>query len=201
MRAQDRKHHCCGDCRDPTAPGNGAPLEEYRGRVSVEFKPPDEEGKRLVDGPGPQPEPGRSKLRLERKLIGRPFGRCPHEGERDQANQDHLMPNDFRRRHGLRISTPSTCWPQSGAYVSRSRARPSEGIGGSDREAAFGPKKFARPSRTGFLGEPSKPASRDRRLDDDRINSHRAAARGEPSGLRSDAPGYRFLRRLARLFP
>lgn len=66
------------------------------------------------------------------------------------------MPDDFCRGHGLPISTPSTCWLQSEAYASRTRARPGEGIGGSDRQAAFGPKKIPRVEQAALKHRPKQ---------------------------------------------
>ena len=75
-------------------------LDEDVARIGVVGEPPPEEGRRLIDGPAEQLEPGMAELRLEAELPSRPFRRRPDEGEHDGADEEHLAPEDLGRVHG-----------------------------------------------------------------------------------------------------
>ena len=77
-----------------------APSTKISWRIGVVGEPPPEEGRRLVDRPAEQLEPGPAELRLEGEPPSRPFRRRPHEGEHDGADEEDLAPEDLGRVHG-----------------------------------------------------------------------------------------------------
>src|SRR3546814_18024763 len=75
--------------KDSTRRGDiGAGQEDVR-RVGVEAEPPEEEGRRRIDWPWPQPEPGMAELGLIGERMRGPLGRRPDRGEHDgEDDQD-----------------------------------------------------------------------------------------------------------------
>ena len=68
-------------------------------RISVIDEPPPEEDRRVIDLPARQFEPSTSELRLVGEPPGRPLGRSPDGEQNDQADNDHLAPEDFGSGH------------------------------------------------------------------------------------------------------
>ena len=78
-------------CRDIAA------LDEDVVRIGVVGEPPPEEGRRLIEGPAEEFEPGPAELRLKAELPCGPFRRRPEKGEHDGADEEHLAPEDLGR--------------------------------------------------------------------------------------------------------
>ena len=93
--------HADGDGDGDEAPGRrdvGA-FDEDRRRIGVVEVPPPEEGRRIIDRPARQIEPGGAELGLESKPPGRPLRRRPGREEHDQEDGGDLAPEDLRRGH------------------------------------------------------------------------------------------------------
>jgi hypothetical protein len=81
---------------------------EYLRRVGVKRKPPPEEGRRRIDRPVAEHEPGRPKLGLIGERCGRPLRRGPNGCEHDQEDREDLTPKDFGCRHGTEVDAYRT---------------------------------------------------------------------------------------------
>src|SRR3974377_2308838 len=106
--APDRHRDRYNDSGDPARGGDIGALDEDMWRIGVVGKPPPEEGRRLIDRPTQNFEPGMAELGLVGKAPGDPFRRAPHEGEHDGADEEHLPPEDFGRVHS--DGRPETYW-------------------------------------------------------------------------------------------
>ena len=91
------RHH---EGSDTAGARNEAASDEDLVGVGVVGKPPPEEGRRLVDRPAEQHEPGTAKLRLKGELPSRPLCRRPHEDEDGSADEKDLDPENFGCVHG-----------------------------------------------------------------------------------------------------
>src|SRR6185437_15151800 len=69
-----------GDGRDPAGGGDVRALDEDVARIRVVGEPPPEEGRRLIERPAENLEPGAAKLGLEREAPSHPLRRSPDEG-------------------------------------------------------------------------------------------------------------------------
>src|SRR3981081_542988 len=79
-------------------------LDKDQRRIGVVDEPPPEEGRWVVDLPTRQLEPGAAKLRLVGEPPGGPLGCSPDGEQNDQADNDHLSPEDFGSGHPERPS-------------------------------------------------------------------------------------------------
>src|SRR5262249_41859027 len=138
-RPPDRKDNGNDDGCDAAACGDAGPLNEDEGRVRIEFEPPDEEGKWLIDRPAQHDEPGRTELRLVSQTPGGPLRRSPEKTEHDNRNEEQLTPEDTRRGHG-RGSARLQMQAQRQFFGRRNVAQHSAEIGGSERELSLAAK-------------------------------------------------------------
>src|SRR3546814_11534413 len=96
-------------------------------RVGVEAEPPEEEGRRRIDWPWPQPEPGMAELGLIGERMRGPLGRRPDRGEHDGEDDQDLAPQDFRGVHEKTLQaneTAITTQAPCRARATRRSARP-----------------------------------------------------------------------------
>ena len=98
-RPDDRHEDGGGDGEEAARYRDDAALDEDRGRVGVERKPPPEEGGRIIDRQARQLEPWCSKLRLEAEAERRPLRRCPHHHQNDGEDGTNLPPKDSASAH------------------------------------------------------------------------------------------------------
>src|SRR5262245_35721455 len=138
-RPPDRKGNGNDHGCDAAARGDAGPANEDEGCIRIEFEPPDEEGKWLVDRPAQYDEPGRTELRLVSQAPGSPLGRCPEETEHDDRDEEQLTPEDTRRGHG-RGSARGQMQAQRQFFGRRNVAQHGAGIGGSEREPSLAAK-------------------------------------------------------------
>ena len=99
-RPPDRHGDRNDDGGDPAGGGDIGALDEDLARIGVVGEPPPEEGRRLIERPAEDLEPRAAELGLERKAPGNPLRRSPDEGEHDEADEEHLAPEDLGRVHG-----------------------------------------------------------------------------------------------------
>ena len=93
-RPDDRHEDGGGDGEEAARYRDDAALNEDRGRIGIERKPPPEEGRRIIDRQAGQLEPWRSKLRLEAEAKRSPLRRCPHHHQNDGEDDRDLAPKD-----------------------------------------------------------------------------------------------------------
>ena len=96
------------DRGEPARHGDEGAGLEYLRRVGVEGEPPPEEGRRRIDRPVAEHEPGRPKLGLIGERRGGPLRRGPHGCEHDQEDREDLTPEDFGCRHGIEVDACRT---------------------------------------------------------------------------------------------
>ena len=86
------------DRGDSAGRGDVGALDEDVARVGVIGEPPPEEGRRLVDGPPEELEPGMAELRLEAQPPCRPLRRCPDRKRARRRRRGALGPRGFWSR-------------------------------------------------------------------------------------------------------
>ena len=85
---------------DTASTRNEAASDEDLVGVGVVGKPPPEEGRRLIDRPAEEHEPGTAKLRLEGELPSCPLCCRPDKDEDGSADEKDLDPENLGRVHG-----------------------------------------------------------------------------------------------------
>src|SRR3546814_14412798 len=65
-------------------------------------------GRRRIDWPWPQPEPGMAELGLIGERMRGPLGRRPDRGEHDGEDDQDLAPQDFRGVHEKTLQANET---------------------------------------------------------------------------------------------
>ena len=95
-RYGDRDNNGCNSAGG----GDIGTLDEDVSGIGVVGEPPPEEGLRLIERPAKNLEPRAAELGLESKVPRNPLRRSPEERDRDEANDEHLAPEDFGRVHG-----------------------------------------------------------------------------------------------------
>ena len=93
-RPDDRHEDGGHDGEEAAGYRDDATLDEDRGRIGVERKPPPEEGRWIINRPVRQLEPWRAKQRLEAEAERRPLRRCPHHHQNDGEDDSDLAPKD-----------------------------------------------------------------------------------------------------------
>ena len=99
-RPPDRHGDRHDDGGDSAGGGDVGALDEDVARIGVVGEPPPEEGRRLIERPAEELEPRAAELGLESKAPRDPLRRSPDEGEHDEADKEHLAPEDLGRVHG-----------------------------------------------------------------------------------------------------
>lgn len=90
----DRHEDGGGDGEETARYGDDAALDEDRGRVGVERKPPPKEGRRIIDRQANQLEPRIAKLGLEAETKRYPLRRRPRHHQDDGEDYGDLTPKD-----------------------------------------------------------------------------------------------------------
>src|SRR5690606_33547696 len=93
-RPDDRHEDGGGDGEEAAGCRDDRALDEDRGRICIEGKPPPEEGRRIIDRPARQLEPRLTKLRLEAKAEHDPLRRRPGHRQNDSEDDGNLTPKD-----------------------------------------------------------------------------------------------------------
>lgn len=93
-RPNDRHEDGGCDGEEAARYRDDAALDEDRGRIGVERKPPPEEGGRVIDRPAGQLEPRIAELRLEPEAERRPLRRRPRHHQNDGEDDSDLTPKD-----------------------------------------------------------------------------------------------------------
>ena len=99
-RAPDRHRDRNDDSGDTAGSRDVGAFSEYLARIGVVGEPPPKERRRLIERPAKNLEPRAAELGLESQAPRNPFRRSPEEREHDEADEEHLAPEDLGRVHG-----------------------------------------------------------------------------------------------------